>query len=410
MQRRQRLDLIHKHPAYPTVERVLLGLSATGHQAVLAGGAVRDALLGLNPKDLDVATSAPPDLVESTFRSTLAVGKAFGTIVVIENGFNFEVTTFRTEGPYLDGRHPSKVEFSGIEEDAKRRDFTVNAFFYDPEELVIYDFAGGLEDLQGKCLRTVGLAKERFREDHLRMLRAVRFVAQLGFAIESETMAAMASLHQRLSEVSSERILNEMQRLLAGPYVRQGLRAMVQSKLHLVCWPELAKVELDQLTGFLTFPSWENAFAALSLLGGADPEPRLRAWKASRDSIRKVKAQIEGVRILLDEKSTRAGRIRALGGAEFAHTLVLASGLLALTQQRRKLDGWIKEYLEVAGPDGELPKPLLSGDDLLANGIPASDKMGRILKTLFDAQLDGKIASKEQALKMLRSLGDGSAI
>ncbi len=404
MQRRQRLDLIHKHPAYPTVERVLLGLTSAGHQTVLAGGSVRDALLGLNPKDLDVATSAPPDLVESTFRSTLAVGKAFGTIVVIENGFNFEVTTFRTEGPYLDGRHPSSVEFSGIEEDAKRRDFTVNALFYDPLELVLYDFSGGLEDLQDKILRTVGLAKERYSEDHLRMLRAARFVAQLGFTIEHETLEAMEALHGRLQDVSSERILNEMQKLLTGAYFRQGLRALIQSKLHMVCWPELSKLDVDQLAPFLSFLSWENAFAAVALLTGLDPEPRLRAWKASRDSIKKVKAQMDGVGILLDDKSTRAARIQALGGAEFAHTLVLASGLLSLKKQRRRLDGWIKEYLQVAGPNGELPKPLLSGDDLLAAGVPASEKMGKILKTLFEAQLDGKIVSREQAIQLLREI------
>ena len=215
-------------------------ISSTGHQAVLAGGSVRDALLGLNPKDLDVATSAPPELVEGTFASTLAVGKAFGTIVVIENGHNFEVTTFRTEGPYLDGRHPSMVKFSGIEEDAKRRDFTVNALFYDPLKLELYDFARGLQDLEDKCLRTVGQPAERFNEDHLRMLRAVRFVSQLGFTIEPETLAAMETLHERMRNVSSERVLNEMQKLLGGPYLRSSLQAMMQAKLHVVCWPELA--------------------------------------------------------------------------------------------------------------------------------------------------------------------------
>lgn len=404
MMRRQRLDQIHKHPAYPTVERVLLALSQGGHQAVLAGGSVRDALLGVKPKDFDVATSALPDEVEKLFRSTLAVGKAFGTIVVVENGFNFEVTTFRTEGEYLDGRRPDSVSFSGMEEDAKRRDFTVNAFFYDPLEQTLFDFASGLGDLELRILRTVGMPQQRFEEDHLRMLRAARFVAQLGFKIEAETLDAIQALHKKLSAISSERILNEMQRLLGGPYVRAGLRILQQTKLYTVAWPEIEKLDVDQLKPFLTFLSWENAFAAVNVLAGTDPEPRLRAWKASRDTMKRVKAQMDGVEILLDSKSSRSARITALGGPEFAHTLVLASGLLSLKKDRRRLEDWIKEYLQAAGPSGELPKPLLTGDDLIKEGVPPSEKMGQILKALFEAQLEGKIRNREQALKLLQTL------
>lgn len=405
MQRRQRLSQIHRHPAYPTVERVLLALGAAGHQAVLAGGCVRDALLGATPKDLDVATSAPPDEVERLFSSTLAVGKAFGTIVVLENGYGFEVTTFRTEGAYRDGRRPSSVAFSGMEEDAKRRDFTVNAFFYDPPEQLLYDFCGGLSDLDGKCLRTVGLAEERFTEDRLRMLRAVRFVAQLGFTIERRTLEAIQKLHAQIKDVSAERVLNEMQRLLGSFCLRSGLHALKQSRLYEECWPELGQLDIDRLRVFLSFLDWENAFAAIALLAEFDPEPRLRAWKASRDSLKKVQAQIEGVRILLDPESGRARRIQALGGPEFAHTLVLASGLLAAAGERLRLEGWIKEYLQVAGPNGELPKPLVTGDDLLTAGVPASEKMGRLLKALYEAQLEGRIKTRDEGLKLARELG-----
>ncbi len=408
MQRRQRLDLIHKHPAFPTVERVLLGLTEAGFQAVLAGGCVRDAILGHNPKDLDVATSAPPDVVERTFRATLAVGKAFGTIVVIENGFNFEVTTYRTEGPYLDGRHPSSVAFSSIEEDAKRRDFTVNAMFYDPVEAVLYDFNSGLEDLRAKTLRTVGLPEERFAEDKLRMLRAVRFSSQLGFAIEEETMRAIQSHADNIKDVSAERVCNEMQRLLSGAHMRLGIKALLLSGLHRVVWPEIAELDSAKLKYFLTFLSWENAFAAIMLLVRQDPEPRLRAWKASRESIKKIKAQIEATETLVNERSSRAERIQALGGPDFAHTLVLASGLLSLKHERRKLDGWIKEYLAVAGPSGELPKPFLSGEDLLAAGVPASEKMGKLLKKLFAEQLEGQIKNKSEALRLLQRLNDSN--
>lgn len=409
MQRRQRLDLIHHHPAFPTVERILLALSEAGFQAVLAGGCVRDAVLGVAPKDLDVATSAPPDAVEGLFRATLAVGKAFGTIVVVENGFNFEVTTFRSEGPYLDGRHPSSVAFSSMEEDAKRRDFTVNAMFYDPAEFLLYDFHDGLGDIEAHVIRTVGLASERFGEDCLRMLRAVRFVSQLGFRIEEDTVLAIQAQADAIRSVSAERILNEMQRFLGGSHLREGLNQFVRSRLHVHVWPEVDRLEVDKLSAFLSFLSWENAFAAVCLMLRADPEPRLRAWKASRESIKKVSVQIEAAETLINERSTRAERIQALGGPEYAHTLVLAAGLLSLKNERPKLEEWIAEYLAVAGPNGELPRPFLSGDELSAAGVPPSKRMGDILRELYRAQLEGEIRSREEALGLLERLKDANS-
>lgn len=409
MQRRQRLDLIHGHPAFPTVERVLLALGEAGYQGVLAGGCVRDAVLGVAPKDLDVATSAPPDAVERLFRATLAVGKAFGTIVVVENGFNFEVTTFRSEGPYLDGRHPSSVAFSSMEEDAKRRDFTVNAMFYDPMEHLLYDFHDGLGDLAAQVIRTVGMAVERFGEDRLRMLRAVRFVAQLGFRIEDETMLAIQSQSGAIADVSAERVLNEMQRLLGSSHMREGLAELMRSRLHAVVWPELDSLEVEKLKAFLSFLSWENAFAAVCLLLRVDPELRLRTWKASRESLKRVATQIEAAETLVNERSSRAERIQALGGPEYAPTLVLASGLLSLKKERPKLEEWIAEYLSVAGPNGELPRAFLNGDDLTAAGVPQSQKMGEYLRELYRAQLEGEIRSREEALSFLARLKDSNS-
>lgn len=409
MEMRQRLDLIHNHPAFATVERVLLALTEAGHQAVLAGGCVRDALMGLNPKDLDVATSATPDVVERAFRATLAVGKAFGTIVVVENGFNFEVTTFRTEGPYLDGRHPSSVAFSSMGEDSKRRDFTVNAMFYEPSEFVLYDYHGGIGDLHAKIIRTVGVPEERFGEDRLRMLRAVRFVAQLGFVIEPITLAAISKLSGQIVEVSAERIFNEIQRLLSSTHLRAGLGAFLESGLAAQCWPEIVDIDLNKVSSFLSFLDWENAFSGLMLLQRQDPELRLRAWKASKDSLRKVKSQMESVELLVNERSSRAERIQALGRPEYAATLVLVSGLLSLKGERDKLEGWIEEYLAVASSAGELPKPFLTGEDLLAAGVPPSVEMGRLLKTLFNAQLEGTIHNRSEALSLLGRLQKADA-
>lgn len=404
MQRRQRLDHIHQHEAFGTVERILLALTESGHQAVLAGGSVRDALLGLTPKDLDVATSATPEVVESLFPATLAVGKAFGTIVVIENGFQFEVTTFRSEGEYEDGRRPKSVAFTDMEQDAARRDFTVNALFYDPVDFVIYDFVGGLQDLRDRRLRTVGLAQERFEEDHLRMLRAARFVAQTGFVLDEQVQETISQIHGLIGKVSAERVLNEMRRLLTSPYLRSGLQVLLTTRLAEIVWPEALGFEVDKLKSFLTFMSWENAFAAICLLQRADSDPRLKAWKASRESQRKVHEQMEQAEILVRESSSRAERIMALGSRNFAETLVLVSGLLNLKGERRKLEDWIAEYLKVAGPDGELPKPYLTGEDLKTQGVPQGESMGKILKQLYLEQLEGRVSSREMALKRVVDL------
>jgi tRNA nucleotidyltransferase (CCA-adding enzyme) len=387
------------------VEKVLLTLAKAGFEATLAGGSVRDALLGHSLKDFDVATSAHPDKVEELFSSTLAVGKAFGTIVVVENGHNFEVTTFRAEDGYADGRHPSHVQFSTMEEDSKRRDFTVNAIYYDPVAEMIFDFHGGLDDLAAKTLRTVGNAEERFSEDHLRMLRGARFVSQLGFELERGTFEAIKKLHGKIQSVSAERVLNEMQRLLAGSYIRLGLQVLLDTRMVIEVWPGIQNLNLDRLKFFLPFQSWENAFAALSFLANTDPEGRIRAWKGSRDSLKLVKNQIDSARILLDPKSTKAQRIQALGGADFAQTLILVAGLLAEKGEMPKLDGWIQEYLEVAGSSGELPKPFLTGEDLMKQGVPQSPKLGEMLKALYQAQLEGRIKNRDEALRAAKSMG-----
>lgn len=404
MQCRQRLDLIHEHPAYPHMLKVLQALGRGGHQAVLAGGSVRDALLGRSPKDFDIATSAAPDEVERLFPATLAVGKAFGTIVVVEHGFNFEVTTFRTEGKYLDGRRPERVHFSDMSADAERRDFTVNAIFYDPVRETLFDSQGGIKDLLGKTLRTVGQPELRFAEDHLRMLRAARFVAQLGFALEPRTRAAIKQLHTKLATISSERVLHELQRLLMGPYALDGLCALQETQLCQVVWPELTDFDVRQLRSFGLFASWEVAFSAVTLLLNVDPGPRLRAWKVSRESQKKIKAQLEGARRLLDPKSSRAMRILILGGEEFAAILLLAEGWLAVKRDAPRVRDWIDEYLSAVGPSGVLPRPFLTGEDLLKQGVSPSEQMGRFLRQLYEAQLEGLVRSRHQAFELLSKL------
>lgn len=403
MKSRQRLERLHAHPAFPAAQRIIERLNEAGHSAVFAGGCVRDALLGLAPKDLDIATAAPPEVVEASFAHTLAVGKAFGTIVVVEDGHNFEVTTFRKEGPYHDGRRPSSVHFTDIEEDARRRDFTVNALFYELQDFAILDYTGGLKDLEARVLRTVGVAEERFTEDRLRMLRAIRFVAQLGFALDQEAAAAIRRLGPSLKSVSAERILAEVRRWLTSSFVTDGLKALQATGLGDHFWPEAMGVDPHQVDVFPEFNSWENAFSAIMLLAEArSQEERLREWKASRESLRRVMEQTNSIRRLLAEDTLLAERLRILGSDYFADILILASGLLSLRGERARMEKWIQDYLDVAGTDGVLPKPFLTGQDLIRLGVAPGEKMGALIKDVYDAQLEGRIQSKAAAEEWVR--------
>jgi tRNA nucleotidyltransferase/poly(A) polymerase len=295
------------------------------------------------------------------------------------------------------------VSFTDLEQDARRRDFTINALYYDPVIEMIDDHVGGLDDLRGRRLRTVGRADERFHEDRLRMLRAVRFVAQLGFNLDPEALQAIRRLGAELRGVSAERILAEVRRLLEGAYLSEGLKALQLSGLAEFFWPEISTLPLKALKSFAAFNRWENAFAALMWLSGNDGacEVRLSAWKAARDSQRVVREQIEALEVLRDPASRRADRAHALGGDVFADVLVLAGGVFENEGQAARLDAWVKEYLEVADADGRLPPPLISGQDLIANGVPPGPAMGEILKRLYDLQLEGGIRSKAEALERI---------
>lgn len=398
MEAGQRLELLESHKLYPVAARIIARLSEQGFQTVFAGGCVRDSLLGVAPNDLDLATSAPPDAVEAAFSKTLAVGKAFGTIVVVEEGQNFEVTTFRSDGPYLDGRHPSTIEFSNMIEDAKRRDFTVNALFYDTQEGVI-DHVGGIKDLHLKKLRAVGDARARFQEDRLRMLRAVRFVGQLGFELDTSVTQAIEEEHRELKLVSIERVFNEVKRLLESKHMLQGMSALMDSHLFEFFWPELRGFDsksLEKFSGALV--NWENVFAAICWLQGIqDPEARLRAWKVSRESLKRIQHQLQAIRTL-KTSTVRAERVRALGSDSYAEVLALAGGIFP----QAKIAQWLEEYTRVAARDGGLPKPFLSGEDLQTQGVPPGEAMGRILKEAFDAQLEGRVRTRAQALEFVK--------
>ncbi|MBI3962249.1 MAG: CCA tRNA nucleotidyltransferase, partial [Deinococcus sp.] len=225
---------------YAAAKEVVAQLQAAGYQALLAGGCVRDRLLGHTPHDYDVVTSAPPEQVMALFPHTVAVGAQFGVVRVLTRSYEFEVATFRSDGEYRDGRRPVQVVYADPRADAARRDFTINALFYDPVHDQVLDYVDGQKDLQARVIRAVGEPAQRFREDHLRPLRAVRLAAQLGFRIEPATYQAVQEAAPLVRTVSGERIRDELNRILTGPDPAQGFRLLQDTGLLAVILPEVA--------------------------------------------------------------------------------------------------------------------------------------------------------------------------
>jgi poly(A) polymerase len=228
-------------------KKIAVRLQKAGFEAFWVGGCVRDFLLGREPQDIDLATDARPEQIEKLFDHTIPVGKKFGVIIVLEDGHQFQVATFRSDGEYQDGRRPGRVTFSHAKADALRRDFTINALFYDPVSETTHDWVGGERDLHAKIIRTIGQPEERFGEDHLRLLRAIRFAAQLNFAIESVTFAAVKALAPKIKLISAERIRDELLKLFRPPHAARGLDLLRESGLMEYVLPELsATVTCDQ--------------------------------------------------------------------------------------------------------------------------------------------------------------------
>ena len=222
-----------------TARAIVRRLREAGHEACYAGGCVRDMLLGKTPQDYDIATDARPEQVQALFPRTVPVGAQFGVILVVEQGVEFQVATYRADGVYLDGRRPEDVTFTTAEGDARRRDFTINGLFYDPESGEVRDFVGGRKDLESRTIRAIGQAGERFAEDKLRVLRGVRFAATLDFAIEPATWSAIGAGAAKIHEVSAERIREELAKIFLAPQRVRGFDLLDSSGLMQALLPEV---------------------------------------------------------------------------------------------------------------------------------------------------------------------------
>ncbi len=425
---------------------VVQELKSAGHEALFAGGCVRDALLGRVMKDIDIATSATPEQVEALFKGkTVAVGKAFGVVLVSRADFQFDVATFRTDGAYADGRHPAHVIFATSEDDALRRDFTVNGLFCNPLTGEVIDYVRGLEDLEARVIRAIGEPEARFREDHLRMLRAVRFASVLGFGIEPATLAAVARHAAWIATVSAERIATEVTRLICeSPRPSVGLNLLRETGLLAYFLPEVAALfgtrqpprfhpEGDVWTHTCLMiddvPAPRDAVLAWSILlhdigkpvtyceepdpatrdarirfpchapvGAALSESILQRLKQPSALVEKVKAVVLGHMQFVDAEKMRRAKLRRFMGSDCFPVLLELMRVDTL-RSNGDFSAWhfLKENFEAFKSEPVLPKPLAHGRDLLNWGVAAGPKMGALLADLYDAQLEGQVATLEQA-------------
>jgi len=395
-------------------------LRAAGHTALFAGGCVRDLLLGRIPKDYDVATTALPEQVRHLFghKKTLPVGASFGVIVVIgpRDIGHVEVATFRKEGPYHDGRRPSNVAFCTPEEDAQRRDFTINGMFYDPIEAQVLDFVGGEADLAARVVRAIGDPHERVREDKLRMLRAVRFTATLDFALSDVTANAIREMADQLTIVSAERIAQELKKMLVDSHRRRAIELSQDVGLLRIFLPELLADPDNQelvreeslestlrMLAALQQPSFELAFAALlhSLPARPVTYDICRRLKLSNEEADRITWLVAHQDDLVDARVQPLSRLKRTLAHPFRDDLLsLLRVKLLATEAEVPPVLFCVEYLANTPQSVIDPVPLISGDDLKRHGLNPGPAFKQILETVRDAQLNLEISTFEEAIAL----------
>lgn len=404
----------------PAIQRqfaleVVQKLRAAGFQALWAGGCVRDHLLGRTPKDYDVATNALPPQIRSLFgtRRTLALGAAFGVITVLgpRRAGQIEVATFRRDEDYSDGRHPDRVTFSDAQEDALRRDFTMNGLFFDPIANRVIDYVEGQADLAAKRLRAIGDPRERFREDKLRMLRAVRFAATFECQIEPATLAAVRDMASQIHIVSAERIAAEMRRMLTDVHRARAVRLLLETGLAAAVLPEIVpegeaqRSQLDLILDALARlagPGFPLALATLihRRTDSAGVQGIGRRWRLANKEVDRVAWLVEHQASLCGAPSKRWSAIQRLLVSEGIDDLLAMNESVRLAAGTDTADiVWCRDRLKQP-PELLDPPPLVTGDDLLRHGVRRGPAYRRLLDRIRDAQLDGEISSPAEALAL----------
>ncbi len=422
-------------------------LRDAGHEVWQVGGCVRDRLLGHELKDIDIATDARPEKVAVLFEDVRLVGAGFGVCLVRLGTWTLEVATFRKDGRYIDHRHPENVEYGTLEEDARRRDFTINALYYDPVDDVVRDLTDGRADLEAKRIRTVGEPAKRFNEDALRLLRAVRFAAGLGFEIEPDTWSAMCQLASTIRHISPERQRDELTRMLTGPDPSRAFRLLDESGLLVELLPEVVALHgVEQGKRF--HPEGDVFEHTMLCLENLENRSTVRAWamllhdigkprtfqrregritfyqhehvgaEMAGEICRRFRFSSEETRRICDIVSRHMKFINTAGWKASTLRRFIAADTIEddlavhradVLSSHGMLSAWehitraMQRHRDPESGRSGLPAPLVTGDDLLAVGY----KPGPIFKTILDRvqeeQLDGNISNREEALEFVRS-------
>jgi poly(A) polymerase len=438
--------------------RVVATLRTAGHQAYLAGGCVRDLLLGREPADYDVATSATPDVVLDMFERTFAVGAKFGVVLVApeDTGFVTEVATFRSDGAYSDGRRPDAVRYSkSAEEDVQRRDFTINGLLLDPMRdggvlgdreglrAAVLDYVGGVRDLDAGVVRAIGRAEPRFEEDHLRMLRAVRFAARFGFELETGTLNAIRFLAAKVSGVSRERVRDELTKMLTEGQARRAFELLDVAGLLKEVLPEIARMKgVEQPAQF--HPEGDVWIHTLMLLEQLEPGcSETLAWGALLHDVGKPptfrratdRIRFDGhVEVGVTMAAEICRRLR-FSNEETRQILALVQNHMRFMDTGRMKESTLKRFLRLPQFDEHLalhkmdcvagsgflenwefmrekmrtlpletvrPQPLITGRELIAAGYQPGPKFKEMLREVEDAQLEGRISTADEAMRLVR--------
>jgi poly(A) polymerase len=431
-------------PMEQKAREIAARLRERNHIAYFAGGCVRDIVRGVTPKDFDIATDATPEAVQKIFPRTYAVGAHFGVIVVVENGFQFEVATFRSDDAYVDGRHPSAVHFSSPEEDAKRRDFTINGMFYDPATEQVIDFVGGRSDLEAQLIRAIGEPAQRFQEDRLRMLRAVRFATLLDYKIDNQTWEAIAANADSINQISAERIREELVRIFLSPNRVRGWDLLDKSGLMRAILPEIetmkgclqpeqfhpegdvfehTRLMLKLLPEKVSVPLVFSVLfhdVAKPVTATVDQTGRIRfnehdrigaemteaIMERLRFSRAEIDATVEMVRqhmVFKDVPRMRVAKLkRFMARPTFKDELELHR--VDCQSSHRMMDNYeflVRKREEFAN-EPIIPPPLVRGDDLIALGLKPGPKFGQILEAVETRQLEGTLRTRDEALAWLK--------
>ena len=440
-------------PMEKTAREIAARLREAGHIAYFAGGCVRDLVRSVTPKDFDIATDARPEAVQKLFQRTYAVGAHFGVIVVVENDFQFEIATFRSDDAYVDGRHPSAVHFSSPKEDAMRRDFTINGMFFDPIANEVIDFVGGRADLEAKLVRAIGDAAQRFAEDRLRMLRAVRFATVLDYKIDKQTWDALVAHAPSINEISAERIREELVRIFLSPNRVRGWDLLDSSGLMRAILPEFEAMkgcaqpeqfhpegDVFQHTRLMLqfLPEKVSVPLVFSVLfhdvakpctSTVDETGRIRfnghdrigaemteeIMRRLRFSGAEIDATVEMVRqhmVFKDVPKMRVAKLkRFMARPTFEEELELHRVDCQSSHQMLDNYEFLMRKREEFANEPIIPPPLVRGEDLIALGLKPGPKFGEILEAVETRQLEGTLKDRDEALEWLRkeySLGPGN--